>query len=86
MGKREIFVSKELYIDRGDFEEIVPNKELKRLAIDKEVRLRNSYVINATTFDIDFDGNVTTVYATYDPDTLGKNPILQNLLCQYTIL
>jgi glutaminyl-tRNA synthetase len=38
------------------------------------VRLRNAYVINATTFDTDFDGNITTVYATYDPDTLGKNP------------
>ncbi|CAC9957462.1 Glutaminyl-tRNA synthetase (EC 6.1.1.18) [uncultured Gammaproteobacteria bacterium] len=74
MGKREIFFSKELYIDRADFEEIVPNKKFKRLAIDKEVRLRNAYVINATTFDTDFDGNITTVYATYDPDTLGKNP------------
>jgi glutaminyl-tRNA synthetase len=38
------------------------------------VRLRNAYVINATTFDTDFDGNITTVYATYDPNTLGKNP------------
>ena len=74
MGKREIFFSKELYIDRADFEEIVPNKKFKRLAIDKEVRLRNAYVINATTFDTDFDGNITTVYATYDPNTLGKNP------------
>ncbi|AYQ57453.1 Glutaminyl-tRNA synthetase [Bathymodiolus thermophilus thioautotrophic gill symbiont] len=74
MGKREIFFSRELYIDRADFEEIAPNKKFKRLAIDKEVRLRNAYVINATTFDTDFDGNITTVYATYDPDTLGKNP------------
>lgn len=74
MGKREIFFSKELYIDRSDFEEVAPNKKFKRLAIDKEVRLRNAYVINATTFDTDFDGNVTTVYATYDPETLGKNP------------
>jgi len=31
-------------------------------------------VINATTFDTDFDGNITTVYATYDSETLGKNP------------
>ncbi len=74
MGKRDIFFSKELYIDRADFKEVAPNKKFKRLAIDKEVRLRNAYVINATTFDTDFDGNVVTVYATYDPDTLGKNP------------
>lgn len=74
MGKRDIFFSRELYIDRADFAEIAPNKKFKRLAIDKEVRLRNAYVINATSFDTDFDGNITTVYATYDPDTLGKNP------------
>lgn len=74
MGERKIFFSKELYIDRADFEEVAPNKKFKRLAINKEVRLRNAYVINATTFNTDFDGNVTTVYATYDPDTLGKNP------------
>ncbi len=74
LGQRDIFFSRELYIDRADFEEIAPNKKFKRLAIGKEVRLRNAYVINATTFDTDFDGNVTTVYATYDADTLGKNP------------
>ena len=74
MGKREIFFSRELYIDRADFQEVAPNKKFKRLAINKEVRLRNAYVINATTFDTDFDGNITTVYATYDADTLGKNP------------
>ena len=74
MGKRNIFFSRELYIDRTDFEEVAPNKKFKRLAVGKEVRLRNAYVINATTFDTDFDGNVTTVYATYDADTLGKNP------------
>ncbi len=74
MGKRDIFFSRELYIDRADFKEVAPNKKFKRLAINKEVRLRFAYVINATTFDTDFDGNITTVYATYDPDTLGKNP------------
>ncbi len=74
MGKRDIFFSRELYIDRADFKETVPNKKFKRLAVNKEVRLRSAYVINATTFDTDFDGNITTVYATYDSDTLGKNP------------
>lgn len=74
MGKRNIFFSRELYIDRTDFEKIAPNKKFKRLAIGKEVRLRNAYVINATTFDTDFDGNVITVYATYDVDTLGQKP------------
>ena len=74
MGIREIFFSREIYIDKEDFKEIAPNNKFKRLAIDKEVRLRNSYVIKASRFDSDKNGNVTTVYCTYDPDTLGKNP------------
>jgi glutaminyl-tRNA synthetase len=74
MGTREIFFSREVYIDKEDFVEIAPNKKYKRLAINKEVRLRNSYIVKATHFDSDKDGNVKTVYCNYDPDTLGKNP------------
>ena len=74
MGTREIYFGRELYIDREDFLEKSPNKKYKRLALDKEVRLRNAYVIKATHFDADEDGQVKTIYCTYDPDTLGKNP------------
>jgi len=74
MGTREIFFSREIYIDRDDFNEVAPNNKYKRLAINKEVRLRNSYVVKATHFDSDKDGNLTTVYCTYDSETLGKNP------------
>jgi len=74
MGTREIFFSKEIYIDKADFTETAPNKKYKRLAINKEVRLRNAYVIKATHYDQDDDGNITTIYCTYDPETLGKNP------------
>ena len=74
MGTREIFFSREIYIDKEDFAEEAPNNKYKRLAINKEVRLRNSYVIKATRFDIDDTGNVKTIYCTYDSDTLGKNP------------
>ncbi|MDB4139849.1 glutamine--tRNA ligase/YqeY domain fusion protein [Candidatus Thioglobus sp.] len=74
MGTREIFFSREIYIDNEDFTEVAPNNKYKRLAINKEVRLRNSYVIKATSFDIDDAGNVKTVYCSYDSDTLGKNP------------
>jgi len=74
MGTREIFFSREIYIDKEDFSEVPPNNKYKRLAINKEVRLRNSYVIKATHFDTDKDGNIKTIYCTYDPDTLGKNP------------
>ena len=74
MGTREIFFGREIYIDKEDFIEVAPNNKYKRLAINKEVRLRNAYVIKATHFDSDNDGNIKTVYCTYDPDTLGKNP------------
>jgi glutaminyl-tRNA synthetase len=74
MGTREIFFSREIYIDKEDFIEVAPNNKYKRLAINKEVRLRNSYVIKASSFDIDRNGEISTIYCTYDPDTLGKNP------------
>ena len=74
MGTREIFFSREIYIDKEDFVEVAPNNKYKRLAINKEVRLRNAYVIKATHFESGNDGNIKTVYCTYDPDTLGKNP------------
>jgi len=74
MGEREIFFSKEIFIERDDFCEVAPNNKYKRLSIGKEVRLRNAYIIKAITFDTDFDGNITTVYAEYDRETLGKNP------------
>ena len=74
MGKRSIYFGKEVYIDRADFAEVAPNKKWMRLAIGKEVRLRNAYVVKGERFETDAEGNVTTVYCTYDPDTLGKNP------------
>jgi glutaminyl-tRNA synthetase len=74
MGTRGIFFSREIYIDKEDFLEVAPNNKYKRLAINKEVRLRNAFVIKATHFDSDNDGNIKMVYCTYDPDTLGKNP------------
>jgi len=74
MGEREIFFSREIFIERDDFCEVAPNNKYKRLSIGREVRLRNAYIIKAITFDTDFDGNISTVYAEYDKDTLGKNP------------
>jgi len=73
MGKRILPFTRELYIERDDFR-IEANKKFKRLVLDKEVRLRNAYVIKANRFDEDADGNITTVYCSYDPETLGKNP------------
>lgn len=73
MGKREIFFSREVYIDRDDFREEA-NKHFKRLVLGKEVRLRNAYIIKAERFENDENGELKTIYCSYDPDTLGKNP------------
>jgi glutaminyl-tRNA synthetase len=74
MGTREIYFGREIYIDKSDFQEIAPNNKFKRLAIDKEVRLRNAYIIKATRFEKDKEGNISTIFCSYDPETLGKNP------------
>ncbi|MBE0493788.1 MAG: glutamine--tRNA ligase [Thiomicrospira sp.] len=73
MGKREIWFGREVYIDRDDFREEA-NKHFKRLVLGKEVRLRNAYIIKAERFENDEQGELKTIYCTYDPDTLGKNP------------
>lgn len=73
MGTRQLPFTREIYIDRADFKEEA-NKKYKRLVLDKEVRLRNGYVVKALRCDKDDAGNVTTVYGSYDPETLGKNP------------
>lgn len=73
MGTRVLPFTREILIDRADFKEEA-NKKYKRLVIDKEVRLRNGYVVKALRCDKDADGNITTVYGSYDSETLGKNP------------
>ena len=74
MGNREIYFGREIYIDKADFQEVAPNNKFKRLAIDKEVRLRNAYIIKASRIEKNKEDNLTTIFCTYDPDTLGKNP------------
>ncbi|HHE8819498.1 TPA: glutamine--tRNA ligase [Haemophilus influenzae] len=73
LGERQLPFTKELYIDRADFREEA-NKQYKRLVLGKEVRLRNAYVIKAERVEKDASGEITTIFCTYDPETLGKNP------------
>jgi glutaminyl-tRNA synthetase len=73
MGSRDVPFTREIWIEREDFRE-EGNKKYKRLVLGKEVRLRGAYVIKAERVEKDQDGNITTIYCTYDPATLGKNP------------
>ncbi|WP_283602716.1 glutamine--tRNA ligase [Serratia proteamaculans] len=73
MGSREVPFSREIYIDRADFREEA-NKQYKRLVLGKEVRLRNAYVIKAERIEKDAEGEITTIFCSYDPETLSKDP------------
>lgn len=73
LGQRDVPFSGEIYIEREDFREEA-NKKFKRLVLGKEVRLRNAYVIKAERVEKDANGEITTIYCTYDADTLGKDP------------
>lgn len=73
VGSREVPFSREVYIDRADFREEA-NKQYKRLVLGKEVRLRNAYVIKAERIEKDAAGEITTIFCTYDPETLSKDP------------
>jgi glutaminyl-tRNA synthetase len=73
MGRRDVPFTRELYIEREDFRESANNK-FKRLVLDKEVRLRGAYVIKANRVEKDANDEITTIYCSYDSETLGKNP------------
>lgn len=73
MGSRQVTFSREIWIEREDFRESA-NKKFKRLVLDKEVRLRNAYVIRADRVETDDNGEIQTIYCHYDADTLGKDP------------
>ena len=75
-GTHEVEFSRELWIERDDFMEVA-EKKFMRLAPGKEVRLKNAYIIKCDEehpCDKDADGNVTTIYCTYDPETRSGLP------------
>ena len=72
-GNRNLNFTRELYIERSDFEEVPPPK-FKRLVPGGEVRLRNGYVIRCDEVIKDADGNITELHCSHDADTLGKKP------------
>ena len=65
-GSHLITFSRELWIERDDFMEEAP-KKFFRLSPDREVRLKNAYIIKCTGCKKDGEGNVEEIYAEYDP-------------------
>ena len=72
MGTRKVPFCREIYIERGDFQEEAP-KKFRRLAPDREVRLRYGYFIKLASVVKDENGEVTEVHCTYDPESRGGN-------------
>lgn len=64
-GTRQIPFSRELYIEREDFMEEAP-KKFFRLSLGNEVRLKSAYIIKANRVEKDENGEITTIYASYD--------------------
>ena len=65
-GTRELPFSKHLFIEQEDFKE-EGNRKFFRLKLGGEVRLKNGYIIKATSCTKDAKGNITEVQCTYDP-------------------
>ncbi|MPN43888.1 Glutamine--tRNA ligase [bioreactor metagenome] len=73
MGDRKVKFSRELWIERDDFMEEAPKKYF-RLTPGNEVRLKNGYIVKCIGCRKDEEGNVTEVYAEYDPKTKSGMP------------
>jgi glutaminyl-tRNA synthetase len=67
-GTREFPFSRELWIEREDFQE-VPKKGYFRLFPGNKVRLKYGFVVECTGADKDEHGNITAVHCTYFPDS-----------------
>ena len=73
---RELPFTRELYIDRNDFNEdtTLSRKKFKRLVIGEYVRLRSGYVIRADEVIKDAAGEIVELICSYIPGTVGQDP------------
>ena len=67
-GHRFVPFSREIYIEREDFEENPP-KKFFRLKPDGEVRLKHAYIIKCEEVIKDAEGNIVELHCTYDPES-----------------
>lgn len=72
-GTHSITFTRNLWIEREDFMEDAP-KKFFRMTPDKEVRLKNAYIVMCTGCKKDADGNIIEIEATYDPDSKSGMP------------
>lgn len=73
LGRRSVPFTREIVIDRADFESDPP-AGFKRLIPGGEVRLRGCYVIKCNEVETDSNDEVIALHCSADLDTLGKKP------------
>ena len=72
-GARDVVFTREIYIEKSDFEEIPPPK-FHRLKPGGEVRLMGAYIIKCNEVIKDGEGMIIELRCTCDLETGGKNP------------
>ena len=72
-GTHTIAFTRELWMELEDFMEEAP-KKFFRMTPGQEVRLKSAYIVKCTGCKKDEDGNITEVYAEYDPLTKSGMP------------
>lgn len=70
-GFRKVPFSRELYIERDDFKEQASSKFF-RLALGREVRLKNAYIVKGEHVVKDDAGNIIEIHCTYTEDASKK--------------
>ena len=74
LGRRDVPMTREIYIDADDFAEVPPPKFF-RLKPDGEVRLMGGYIIKYAGIEKNCDGSIKCIHATADLETGNGNPI-----------
>ncbi len=72
-GKRKLPFTRELYIDRSDFEEVPPPKFF-RMKPDGEVRLMGAYIVKCNEIVKNADGSIKEIRCTADLETGANMP------------
>lgn len=73
-GKRKVHFTRELYIDRSDFEEVPPPKFF-RMRPDGEVRLMGAYIVKCNEIVKNDDGTIKEIHCTADLETGANMPV-----------
>ncbi|MBQ8392710.1 MAG: glutamine--tRNA ligase/YqeY domain fusion protein [Clostridia bacterium] len=73
-GTRDLMFTREVFIDRSDFEEVPPPKFF-RMKPNGEVRLMGAYIVKCNEIIKDENGKVVEIHCTADLESGNGNPV-----------